>query len=411
MNVLLICGNDHYYGSAKAAINLLKYANEHCEDVRYTVLTQTKGAINDLCDELGIENYVTGHAYACVAPEGGRLKNTVKHLAKKALVTAKNTRAVSKIEKLVDLGAIDVIHTNIDRDIIGCTLAKKHAIPHVMHLREFATGHYNVEPLYEGQYEEYNQTVDRYIAISRTVGQNWQETGLDADKIEVVYDGIDVDRVQQRKGTAVEETAVEAAAGEAAQEPAAPQARKLRLVMCGDVSSLKGQDQAIRALALIKDAKVRKNITLDVFGEVHSEKAYMGDMQRIIEGAGLMGNVVFRGYSSQLAALLKEYDCGIICTRREGFGLATAEFMAAGLAVIASDTGANSELIEDGVCGLIYHYQDVADLSAKIETLYKDPGKLDSYGRGARRTVEEKFTIEANCRGILDVYREVSEQL
>lgn len=398
MNVLLICGNDHYYGSAKAAINLLKYANEHCEDVRYTVLTQTKGAINDLCDELGIENYVTGHAYACVAPEGGRLRNTVKHLSKKALVTAKNTRAVSRIEKLVDLNTIDVIHTNIDRDIIGCTLAQKYAIPHVMHLREFATGHYNVEPLYEGQYDEYNKLVDRYIAISKAVGQNWQEIGLDAEKIKVVYDGIDVERVQQRKGSAVEAAA-------------APQPRKLRLVMCGDVSSLKGQDQAIRALALIKDANVRKNITLDVFGEVHSEKAYMGDMQRIIEGAGLTGNVVFRGYSSQLAALLKEYDCGIICTRREGFGLATAEFMAAGLAVIASDTGANSELIEDGVCGLIYHYQDVADLSAKIETLYKDPGKLDSYGRGARRTVEEKFTIEANCRGILDVYREVSEQL
>ena len=398
MNVLLICGNDHYYGSAKAAINLLKYANEHCEDVRYIVLTQTKGAINDLCDGMGIENYVTGHAYACVAPEGGRLRNTVKHLAKKALVTAKNTRAVSRIEKLVDLNTIDVIHTNIDRDIIGCTLAQKYAIPHVMHLREFATGHYNVEPLYEGQYDEYNKLVDRYIAISKAVGQNWQEIGLDAEKIKVVYDGIDVERVQQRKGSAVETAA-------------APQPRKLRLVMCGDVSSLKGQDQAIRALALIKDANVRKNITLDVFGEVHSEKAYMGDMQRIIEGAGLMGNVVFRGYSSQLATLLKEYDCGIICTRREGFGLATAEFMAAGLAVIASDTGANSELIEDGVCGLIYHYQDVADLSAKIETLYKDPGKLDSYGRGARRTVEEKFTIEANCRGILDVYREVSEQL
>ena len=398
MNVLLICGNDHYYGSAKAAINLLKYADEHCEDVRYIVLTQTKGAINDLCDGMGIENYVTGHAYACVAPEGGRLRNTVKHLAKKALVTAKNTRAVSRIEKLVDLNTIDVIHTNIDRDIIGCTLAQKYAIPHVMHLREFATGHYNVEPLYEGQYDEYNKLVDRYIAISKAVGQNWQEIGLDAEKIKVVYDGIDVERVQQRKGSAVETAA-------------APQPRKLRLVMCGDVSSLKGQDQAIRALALIKDANVRKNITLDVFGEVHSEKAYMGDMQRIIEGAGLTGNVVFRGYSSQLATLLKEYDCGIICTRREGFGLATAEFMAAGLAVIASDTGANSELIEDGVCGLIYHYQDVADLSAKIETLYKDPGKLDSYGRGARRTVEEKFTIEANCRGILDVYREVSEQL
>ena len=417
MNVLLVCGNDHYYGSAKAAINLLKYANEHCEDVRYIVLTQTRGAINDLCDGMGIENYVTGHAYACVAPEGGRLRNTIKHLAKKALVTAKNNRAVSRIEKLIDLNMIDVIHTNIDRDIIGCTLAQTYAIPHVMHLREFATGHYNVEPLYEGQYEEYNRLVDRYIAISKAVGQNWQEIGLDAEKIKVVYDGIDVDRVQQREGSAVEAAAEAAAveenaAGESAAEvAAAPQPRKLRLVMCGDVSSLKGQDQAIRALALIKDASVRKNITLDVFGEVHSEKAYMGDMQRIIEGSGLTGNVVFRGYSSQLASLLKGYDCGIVCSRREGFGLATAEFMAAGLAVIASDTGANSELIEDGVSGLIYHYQDVADLSAKIETLYKDPGKLDSFGRSARSAVEEKFTIGVNCRGILDVYREVSEQL
>ena len=413
MNVLLICGNDHYYGSAKAAINLLKYANEHCEDVRYIVLTQTKGAINDLCDGMGIENYVTGHAYACVAPEGGRLRNTVKHLAKKALVTAKNTRAVRKIEKLVDLSSIDIIHTNIDRDIIGCTLAKKHGIPHVMHLREFATGHYNVEPLYEGQYEEYNRSVDRYIAISRAVGQNWQESGLDADKISVVYDGIDVERVQQRRDSAaeaVEEAAPAAvkdaaATAAAAEDEAAPRPRKLRLVMCGDLSSLKGQDQAIRALALIRDAQVRKNITLDIFGEVHTEKAYMGEMQSIIEGTGLVGSVVFRGYTSQLATLLKEYDCGIVCSRREGFGLATAEFMAAGLAVIASDTGANSELIEDGVSGLIYRYQDAVDLSAKIETLYRDRDKLNSYGRSARRTVEEKFTIEANCRGILDVYR------
>ena len=417
MNVLLICGNDHYYGSAQAAINLLKFAKAHCEDVRYIVLTQTKGAINDLCDGMGIENYVTGHAYACVAPEGDRLRNTAKHLAKKALVTAKNTRAVRKIEKLVDLSSIDIIHTNIDRDIIGCTLAKKHGIPHVMHLREFATGHYNVEPLYEGQYEEYNRSVDRYIAISKAVGQNWQESGLDADKISVVYDGIDVERVQQRRDSAAEavEEAAPAAAAEvtaaaaeekaAAEDEAAPRPRKLRLVMCGDLSSLKGQDQAIRALALIRDAQVRKNITLDIFGEVHTEKAYMGEMQSIIEGTGLVGSVVFRGYTSQLATLLKEYDCGIVCSRREGFGLATAEFMAAGLAVIASDTGANSELIEDGVSGLIYRYQDAVDLSAKIETLYRDRDKLNSYGHSARRTVEEKFTIEANCRGILDVYR------
>ncbi len=444
MNILLICGSDHQYGSAQAAISLLKYTGENCPELRYTVLTQTQGGINELCDRMGIPNYVTGHAYSVVALDGSPLKKSAKRLSKRALVTAKNKKAMCEIEKRVDMKKIDLIHTNIDRDIIGCYLAEKYKIPHVMHLREFATGHYSVEPLYSGQYSWYNGRVDRYIAISKAVGANWEEIGLDPAKISVVYDGIDVSAVRHRAETAGERQATPevAAPAEAAAPTAAPtgaQNRKatpevaspgrkatpevtspgrqatpevapphLHMVMCGDLSSLKGQDQTVRALAAVKGQERGAGITLDLFGEVHREKHYREDLEKIIREARIENSVAFQGYSTQLADLLCRYDCGVVCSKREGFGLATAEFMAAGLCVIASDTGANRELIEDGVSGLIYKYNDTADLAQKILKLYREPQLVDAYGRTAMKKANEKFSIEANCKGILDVYESVT---
>ena len=79
-------------------------------------------------------------------------------------------------------------------------------------------------------------------------------------------------------------------------------------------------------------------------------------------------NVRFLGYQKNFYEKLAGYDCGIMCSRSEGFGRVTVEYMMAGLPVLASDTGANAELIENGVTGLLYHFPDVENL--KNELLY-----------------------------------------
>lgn len=390
INVLLVCGMDHQYGSAKAAMNLIKLAAKHREEINYVVLTQTRGEINTLCDDLHIRNYVTGHAYGVYAPMGSPLLSFVKKSIKKQVVSHKNRKAVAKTEQLIDFSQIDIIHTNIDRDVIGCILSEKYHLPHIMHLREFARGHYNCDPLYKNQYKWYNKSTDRYIAISKAVGNNWNEVGLDDEKITVIYDGINADRVIPRNPQKEDGT--------------------FRIVMCGDISSLKGQDQTVKALARLKNNNPGKIITLDIYGEVHNEKEYLAEMQEYINRNNLSDTVFFRGYTNKLPEVLQHYDCGIICSKREGFGLSTAEFMAAGLGVIASDTGASPELIEDNKSGLLYHYGDIADLTDKINLLVENEELCRSFGEEARKKVLSTFTAENNFSGVMNLYSEVLKE-
>jgi glycosyltransferase involved in cell wall biosynthesis len=76
----------------------------------------------------------------------------------------------------------------------------------------------------------------------------------------------------------------------------------------------------------------------------------------------------------------------------EPFGLVTVEAMAAGRPVVAYDGGAMSEIIENGVSGIIVPRGDVGALRAAVVDLLNDEAKAHRIGRAARLRVEEKFT-------------------
>ena len=59
-------------------------------------------------------------------------------------------------------------------------------------------------------------------------------------------------------------------------------------------------------------------------------------------------------------------------SKNEAFGRVTVEYMLQNLAVIASDAGANSEIIENGVSGLLYRLGDVDDLARKMIMYLED---------------------------------------
>ena len=54
-----------------------------------------------------------------------------------------------------------------------------------------------------------------------------------------------------------------------------------------------------------------------------------------------------------------------MCSRSEGFGRVTAEYMMAELPVLASDTEANPELIREGIDGYLYKFNDIEDMTDK----------------------------------------------
>jgi glycosyltransferase involved in cell wall biosynthesis len=88
----------------------------------------------------------------------------------------------------------------------------------------------------------------------------------------------------------------------------------------------------------------------------------------------------------------------------ETFGLTIIEAYAAGLPVLASDLGAMTDLVKDGVTGLRFRPGDPEHLARVVEWALEHPGDLRAMGRNARREYESRYTPERNLAMLLEVY-------
>jgi glycosyltransferase involved in cell wall biosynthesis len=107
--------------------------------------------------------------------------------------------------------------------------------------------------------------------------------------------------------------------------------------------------------------------------------------------------------------LLRLYERAAVVacpSRREGFGVACLEAMAAGRPVVASSVGGLRDLVVDGVTGLLVPPGDVAALRAALEQLLADAGLRKRLGRAARERVLAEFTWKRYAEHIQRAYDE-----
>ena len=69
---------------------------------------------------------------------------------------------------------------------------------------------------------------------------------------------------------------------------------------------------------------------------------------------------------------MNKCDIICVCSYGEAFGLTTIEAMLSGALVVASDSGANSELIQDKINGLLFKCDDCLELSDKLFSSIKE---------------------------------------
>jgi glycosyltransferase involved in cell wall biosynthesis len=94
---------------------------------------------------------------------------------------------------------------------------------------------------------------------------------------------------------------------------------------------------------------------------------------------------------------LQEADIGVIPVKENDwspykFFFKTVQFMSLGMPVVASATGSNLEIIEDGVNGFLA--KDEKDWHEKLKLLIENTDLRKQFGEKARQTVLERFDIE-----------------
>lgn len=164
----------------------------------------------------------------------------------------------------------------------------------------------------------------------------------------------------------------------------------LHLVLVGSLQPAKGQAEAIRAVSLLAQRGVGARLELVGAGSEEDR----GELEELADRLGCTGSIVFTGFTRTPWRHVQQADVALMCSRSEALGRVTIEAMKLGKPIVAADTGANPELIRDGVTGCLYRQGSPEDLAAKLEDLSRDRESMRRIGTAAREWARAEFSVE-----------------
>jgi L-malate glycosyltransferase len=173
---------------------------------------------------------------------------------------------------------------------------------------------------------------------------------------------------------------------------------ELRVVTLGSLSPLKGQDVAVRAIAMAVEGGVDARLSL--VGGGPDRKT----LEQLACELGIAERVVFAGEQADPRPYLAGADLFLLPSRTEGFSNALLEAMASSLPVLATDVGGNPEAVVDGEGGRLVPPERAELMAKALVELDGDRERLAAMGRANRSRAGELFSIEASARALADWY-------
>ena len=180
------------------------------------------------------------------------------------------------------------------------------------------------------------------------------------------------------------------------------------MLTVGRLVEHKGQDQALRALALLRDEEPRLRYAIAGSG-LYDEK-----LRALAAELGVEDRVSFLGHvdDEDLPALYNVAELYVGASRVavdhvEGFGISLVEAAASSLPVIAGREGGMPEAVVEGETGLLADPYDPESLAAAIRRVLCEPELGQRLGAAGRRVAESKYSwqrVSRELRAIADAH-------
>lgn len=143
------------------------------------------------------------------------------------------------------------------------------------------------------------------------------------------------------------------------------------------------------------------NARLTLVGEGPDQAA----ARAVVRELGLGERVLFLGERDALPELLAPADVFVLASSEESFGLSALEAMACGTPVVATRVGGVSEVVDDGVSGLLAAPDDLEGFAARLKELLFDRNRAVAMGAAARVVAETRFARGAVVAQYEALYR------
>jgi glycosyltransferase involved in cell wall biosynthesis len=104
--------------------------------------------------------------------------------------------------------------------------------------------------------------------------------------------------------------------------------------------------------------------------------------------------IIFTGQREDVPRILQEVDIVVHPSLTEGLSNVILEAMAAGIPVVATRAGGNSELVDDGRTGFLVPVKDAAQIANAVGRLLDEPQMARTFGERARQRVVDEFALD-----------------
>ena len=173
---------------------------------------------------------------------------------------------------------------------------------------------------------------------------------------------------------------------------------QLKIGTIGRLAHIKGNDLFISSLP--KVIEKFKNISIEIYGDGEEKD----NLEELTQTLKIKSNVSFKGFTKKSIDKMRTFDCLVVPSRKESFGLVALESLAVGTPVVAFKETGVSDFLESGTHGYLTDVEDLDQMSENIIKVLSESEKWQQLSQAGITMVQEKYSLEKHVNSLKECY-------
>lgn len=369
-NVLQLIGSFHQGGSERQAVQLTRLLHEDGRVKVFAATLNKEGVLLPEIEKLGLPQ--------------------IPEFKLASFYDANFLKQIRLCAKYIKNNQIEIVHSHdFYTNIFGICAASLAGVKlKITSKRETGGMRSKLQKIIEKQAFKSSNAI---VANSEAVKKYLVAENVFANKINVIYNGLDLERLKPKNFDRKQ----------ICEELNLPTDENLKFItlVANLRHEVKNQPMFLR---------VAQKVT-EKFPNAHFVIAGEGELRESLESHAkelkVEKNVHFIGRCTKVPELLfVSYAC-VLTSFNEGFSNSILEYMAAGKPVVATNVGGANEAIIENKTGFLVESDDDAKMAEKLIYLLENEEIDAKFGENGKRIAHEKFSLKTQLDKTLELYR------